>query len=82
MAQGITSSEDLVKLASEEEMAMGRVHELVDGLRAIYQLEAEILQDSAGFREEISRVERDTCPDFGSPEIVPATSTDTQTVLV
>jgi hypothetical protein len=47
--------EDLAKLASEDEMAMGRVHTLVDGLWAVCQLEAEILHGSADFREEISK---------------------------
>ena len=54
MAQTL-ESEDLVKLSFEEEMAMGRVQKLVDGLRAVYQLEAEILQGRADFREEISK---------------------------
>jgi len=53
----VVSSEDLAKLVSEKEKAMGRVQEMVDGLRAVYELEAEILQGSADFREEISRVD-------------------------
>jgi hypothetical protein len=48
--------EDLAKLASEDEMAMNRVHNLVDGFRAVCELEAEILHGSADFREEISKM--------------------------
>jgi hypothetical protein len=51
----VLEANDLVKLVSEEEMAMSRVQNLVDELRAIYQLEAEILQGSADSREEISK---------------------------
>lgn len=55
----VLESENLAKLAFEEEMAMGRVQQLVDSLRAIYQMEAEILHHSADFREEISRASAD-----------------------
>jgi hypothetical protein len=57
MSQAL-GSENLAKLAFEEEMAMGRVQQLVDSLRAIYQMEAEILH-SADFREEISKAPAD-----------------------
>jgi len=51
--------EDLVKLASEDEMAMRRAHQLVDGLWVVCQLEAEILHGSADFREKISKAALD-----------------------
>jgi hypothetical protein len=53
----IFEADNLAKLTSEEQMAMVRVQELVDGLRAVYQLEAEILQGSAAFLEEISKAD-------------------------
>ena len=53
---------DLAKLASEEQMAMSRVQNLVEELRAVYQLEAEILQASADFREEISQADNYRLP--------------------
>jgi len=93
--------EDLVKLASEDEMAMRRAHQLVDGLWVVCQLEAEILHGSADLGEKISKtaltigisgftganlldfsfgspVPCAFTPHGGSPETVPATSTDTQ----
>ena len=51
----VLDAKDLAKLASDEEMVMIRVQNLVDELRAIYQLEAEILQSSADPPEEISK---------------------------
>ena len=51
----VLETKDLAKFASDEEMAMSRVQNLVDELRAIYQLEAEILQSSADSPEEISK---------------------------
>jgi hypothetical protein len=59
----VLEANDLVKLVSEEETAMSRVQNLVDELRAIYQLEAEILQGSADCREEISKA-NDYCLPF------------------
>ena len=35
---------DLRKLASEQDLAMNRVHALMDGLCSIYQAEAQILR--------------------------------------
>ena len=58
----VLEANDLVKLISEEEMAMSRVQNLVDELRAIYQLEAEILQASADSREEISKADNYSLP--------------------
>ena len=41
----VVEAKDLVQLQSEEELALRRARKLVDELRSVYELEAQILHE-------------------------------------